>query len=194
MNPFDRAIVEWLNGLHGFAPFDNLMRIVATDYLMPLAFSLSLIALWFIGKGKEQRSLFQMAALQGTSAFGLANVGVWLINLTWDRPRPFEALPGRLDLLFYPPTDPSFPANPVAVGFAAGAAIWRVNRKFGTAVLVCSSIYGFSRLYAGVFWPTDIIGGAAVGVAVAWGTVWLGRVTEPLPTLAIRLARGLGLG
>ncbi len=193
MNPFDRAVLVWLNSLHGFAPFDGLMRVIATDYLLPLAFAMSLVALWFIGKGREQRFNYQMAALQGMCSLGFSNIAVWQINLAWDRPRPFELLPGQLDLLFYPPTDPSFPANPVAVGFAVGAAIWRVNRRFGAAVLVCATLYGFSRVYAGVFWPTDIIGGAAVGVVGTWGAVWFGRLLEPLPTLAIRLGRALGL-
>ncbi|MSQ09228.1 MAG: phosphatase PAP2 family protein [Dehalococcoidia bacterium] len=193
MNLFDRATLEWLNGLHGFAPLDGAMRVIATDYLLPLAFALSLVALWFIGKGREQRFNFQMTVLHGMFAVGLANVAVWQINLAWDRPRPFEALPGQLDLLFYPPTDPSFPANPVAVGFAVGAAIWRVNRMFGAAVLVSAAFFGFSRVYAGVFWPTDIIGGAAVGMVGAWGAVWFRRLLEPLPTLFIRVARAVGL-
>ena len=36
MTSIDANIVIWLNGLSGnFAAFDNLMRIVASDYLMP---------------------------------------------------------------------------------------------------------------------------------------------------------------
>ena len=194
MNPFDREVLLWLNGLSGrFQPFDDLMRVVASDYVMPLVFSVTLIGLWFAGRGRETRARYQMAALVGMSSVGLANVAVWLLNITWMRPRPFLVLGDELDLLFYPPTDPSFPANPVAIGFAAGSAVWRASPRLGAAVCVAAALFGFSRLYAGVFWPTDIIGGAAVGVLVTWFAVWLGRVLEPLPTLAIRLGRAFGL-
>jgi undecaprenyl-diphosphatase len=194
MNPFDRALVEWLNGLHGFEPFDGLMRVVTGDYLMPVLFSGALIALWFAGRGREEGPRYQMGALVGMSAVGLSNVAVFALNSAWPRPRPFESLPGELDLLFYPPTDPSFPANVVAIGFAAASAAWRVNRRSGAVLFACAALLGFSRVYAGVSWPTDVAGGAVVGVLVTLGTVCLGRLLEPLPTLALRLARGFGLG
>jgi undecaprenyl-diphosphatase len=194
VNPFDRELLVWLNGLSGrFQPFDDLMRVMASDYLMPLVFSVALVGLWFAGRGREKRERYQMSALVGMGAIGLANVAVWLLNISWARPRPFAVLGDELDLLFYPPTDPSFPANAVAVGFAAGSAAWRASPRLGATVCTAAALLGFSRVFAGVFWPTDIIGGAAVGVLVTWGAVWLGRVLEPLPTLAIRLGRALGL-
>ena len=48
MNPVDRELVIWLNGLQGNVTIiDDLARIIATDYLMPLAFSLAMFAMWF---------------------------------------------------------------------------------------------------------------------------------------------------
>ena len=132
MNTIDANIVIWLNGLSGNVKlFDDLMRLVASDYLMPLVFSLAMFGLWFSGKTPAQRVKYQVQMLVGISALALANVVVWLINITWDRPRPFVDYGDQLNLLFYPPTDPSFPANPVAVGFAVGMAAWTLNRKFG---------------------------------------------------------------
>ncbi|MEX0762601.1 MAG: phosphatase PAP2 family protein [Dehalococcoidia bacterium] len=195
MNPFDTNIILWLNGQAGkFQVFDDLMRIIASDYLMPLVFSAAMLALWFAGRTRRERFRFQMAMLIGISAIGISNLLVMLLNLAWDRPRPFVHLGDELTLLFYPPTDPSFPANPVAIGFAAGAAAWMVNRKLGIALFMAAAVYGFSRVYAGVFYPTDIIGGAAVGVAATWLTAFLGRVLQPIPALAIRLARAFALG
>jgi membrane-associated phospholipid phosphatase len=46
-------------------------------------------------------------------------------------------------------------------------------------------------LYAGVFYPSDIIGGAIVGVAVYGFTSYLRRFLEPLITGFVRLIRGL---
>ncbi|MCH7969527.1 MAG: phosphatase PAP2 family protein [Chloroflexi bacterium] len=192
MNSLDADLVIWLNGLSGnVVIFDDLMRLVASDYLMPLTFSLGMLALWLSGRNPVERAKYQLATLVGISALALSNGAVWLINITWDRPRPFVDHGDQLNLLFYPPTDPSFPANPVAIGFASAAAAWSVNRKFGWWLFAAATVYGFSRLYAGVFYPTDIIGGAIVGVAVFGFTTYLRRFLEPLVTTFIRLIRGL---
>jgi len=194
MNPVDREIVLWLNGLAGNVKLlDDLVRITASDYLMPLLFSAVMFGMWFAGSAAEQRRRYQYALLIGISSIGLSNVGVVLLNLAWDRPRPFASL-DEINLLFYRSTDPSFPANPVAIGFAAGAAAWMVNRRLGYWLFGAALVFGFSRVYAGVFYPTDIAGGAAVGIVVTWATTYLHRFFQPITYLFIRLVRGLALG
>ena len=192
MNFIDVDLVIWLNGLSGNVKiFDDLIRLIASDYLMPLVFSLAMFGLWFSGKNPAERMRYQLTTLIGISALSLSNVVVWLINIMWDRPRPFVEHGDELNLLFYPPTDPSFPANPVAVGFAAAMAAWSINRKFGWWMFAAAALYGFSRLYAGIFYPTDILGGAVVGIAVYWFTLYLRRFLEPFVTSFIALIRGL---
>jgi undecaprenyl-diphosphatase len=192
LNSIDADIVIWLNGLSGNVKvFDDLMRVVASDYLMPLVFSLAMFGLWFSGKNPAERVKYQLTMLVGISALSLSNVVVWLFNIMWDRPRPFVEHGDQLNLLFYSPTDPSFPANPVAVGFAAATAAFTVNRNFGLWMFAAATLFGFSRLYAGVFYPTDIYGGAVVGVMAYVFTMYLKRFLEPLITGFVRLIRGL---
>jgi undecaprenyl-diphosphatase len=192
VNSLDTSIVIWLNGLSGnIKIFDDLMRIVASDYLMPLVFSLGMFGLWFSGKTPAQRVMYQLTMLVGISALSISNVVVWLFNITLERPRPFVEHGDQLNLLFYPPTDPSFPANPVAVGFAAATAAWTINRKFGWWMFAAASLFGFSRLYAGVFYPSDIVGGAVVGIAIYGFTTYFRRFLEPMITSFVRLIRGL---
>ena len=73
-------------------------------------------------------------------------------------------------------------------------AAWTVNRKFGLWLFAAASLYGFSRVYVGVFYPTDIVGGALVGIAVYGFTSYLRRALEPLITMVVRLARGFSVG
>ena len=194
MNSFDTNLVVWFNGLAGHVRWlDALALILASDYLLPLGFSVLMFGLWFTGRTRPARERIQFIVLVGISAIGLSNVAVVLLNLAWPRVRPYDALP-QINLLFYPSTDPSFPSNPVAVGFAAGAAAWMVNRKLGYTVCVLAFLYGLARMYAGVFYLTDVVGGAVVGVVVTWATLWLFRACRPIPQLAIRIVRGLALG
>lgn len=192
MNSLDADMVIWLNGLSGnMKIFDDLMRMIASDYLMPLVFSLAMFGLWFSGKSPAQRMKYQLTMLTGISALSIANIVVWLFNITLERPRPFVDHGEQLNLLFYPPTDPSFPANPVAVGFAAATAAWTINRKFGWWMFAAATLFGFSRLYAGVFYPSDIVGGAIIGIAIYGFTSYLRRFLEPAITSFVRLIRGL---
>ena len=195
MNSIDASLLIWLNGLSGSVKiFDDLMRVIASDYLMPLVLSLSMFGLWFSGKTPFQRMTYQLTTLMGISALLISNAVVWLFNSLWHRPRPFLDHSDELNLLFYSPTDPSFPANPVAICFAVATAAWVVNRQFGWWLFAAASLYGFSRVYAGVFYPTDIVAGALVGIAVYGFTSYLRRLLEPLVTMMVRLARGFSVG
>ena len=194
MNPIDRALVLWLNGLSGnVSLIDDLARIIATDYLMPLVFSLAMFGLWFAGRTAAERERFHYWVLVGISSIGLSNVGVVLFNVAWKRPRPYVAF-DEIELLFYRATDPSFPANPVAIGFAAGSAAWMANRKLGYWLFGAALVYGMARVYAGVFYPSDVLGGAAVGVVITWASTYVHRLFQPITNLFIRLTRGLALG
>ena len=99
MNSIDASLLIWLNSLSGHIKIlDDLMRLIASDYLMPLVFSLSMFWLWFSGKTPSQRMTNQLTALTGISALSISNVVVWLINSLWNRPRPFLDHPDELTL------------------------------------------------------------------------------------------------
>ncbi len=194
MNVFDREVLLWLNGFVGrFEPFDDAMRLLASDYLIPPVVALVLFATWFAGKDAVTREFYQRKVLIGAAAVGLSNAVIAGLNAAWHRPRPFIPMGDDLTLLFYPPTDPSFPANPTAVGFAVVAALWKVSPRLRVALIVLSVLIGFSRMYGGVFYLTDIVAGAAVGVLVAYGTGWLFRLFDPTVNLFIRFCRALAL-
>lgn len=64
----------------------------------------------------------------------------------------------------------SFPSGHTASSFAAAYAYYRCStqKRWGIAALVLAGLIGFSRLYVGVHYPTDVIGGALIGIFAAW--------------------------
>ena len=83
------------------------------------------------------------------------------------RMRPFT-VNTAIELLIPPPTDFSFPSGHTYASFASATAICRNNRKIGVPALILASLIAFSRLYLYVHYPSDVLGGAVVGLAAAW--------------------------
>ncbi len=71
----------------------------------------------------------------------------------------------------------SFPSGHSTISFAAATMILLLTwdskyRWIGPAAFVVAAMIGLSRIYRGVHWPTDVLGGACCGVASAC-LVWL---------------------
>ena len=188
----DDRIVLWLSQWVGLWPaVDWPAKVLVSDYFVPCAVGLCLVALWFTGDA-QKRDSHQRAVIRALATVGFASWVVLILNDHYFRLRPFAE--HDLDLvLFYAPTDSSFPAHPATVGFALAAGIWGGNRRVGAAAYVLAALWGAARVFAGVFYPSDILAGAAIGVvvsqAVALG-LWL---IEPLPTWVLGGARRLHL-
>ncbi len=175
----DGAIVRWLNGGVGrFAPLDALMEVLVSDYFVPVTGSLLLLGLWLYGRGADRLGN-QVLTIVGASAIGVASGLTTLVNGLLFRPRPF--VDHELVLLFYEPTDSSFPSNAAAVGFALATAVFLRHRRTGAALYVLAFLWGFARVYAGVHYPTDVIGGAVLGTAtgIAMTLLWRWLIAVP---------------
>lgn len=89
------------------------------------------------------------------------------------RIRPCDVNPS-IQLLIKRPDDFSFPSGHTAVSFAAVAALYFAGeRKLWIPALALAVIIAFSRLYLYVHYPTDILGGIAVGIFAGYAGNWI---------------------
>ena len=87
------------------------------------------------------------------------------------RIRPYEVVEG-LKLLIEPQSDFSFPSGHTCASIGAALAMYPfLERKWGIPLVILAVLISLSRLYVGVHYPTDVLGGAVVGVLAAWGAV-----------------------
>lgn len=70
-------------------------------------------------------------------------------------------------LLITNPWDYSFPSGHTMHAFAASVVVLLHNRRAGILVIAMSVVMAFSRMYLFVHFPTDILGGAIVGILAA---------------------------
>lgn len=74
-----------------------------------------------------------------------------------------------VQLLISRPHDYSFPSGHTAASFAAVSGLWFSGRKkWSIAALLPACLIAFSRLYLYVHYPTDILGGMAVGIMAGY--------------------------
>ena len=189
---FDFQLFRLINNLAGHnALLDGLVRLLVNEYFLTTIMSLILVIFWFEGQDRDQRERNQSAILRALIVLFIANVILKLCNLVYFRPRPFVG--HEVNLLFYQPTDSSFPSNPATVGFSVATAIWLYNRRPGALLLVLATLFGLARIYCGVHYPSDIIAGALLGALSAYLVVRKGGFIDPVISLIIRTGRRLYL-
>ena len=110
-------------------------------------------------------------------AIGFVTTNLVLKNLI-ARDRPWLHLE-QLVVLINEHDPNSFPSGHTTCAFAfAGAALCTAPRRWMKWVaLVLAILMGFSRLYVGVHYPSDVLAGVAVGMLAGW---LAGRVTTKL--------------
>ena len=138
-------------------------------------------------------------ALYGVASLAVASVtantlGKWCVNRR--RPTP-DAVPA-VRRLARQPASPSFPSGHAAsaAAFATGLAL--ESRGWGAVVVPVAALVGFSRVYTGAHYPTDVLAGVVLGAgaAVAVRAVLTSRLPSPPgqpPVVAPALPRGRGL-
>ncbi|OGX18370.1 MAG: hypothetical protein A3K83_06015, partial [Omnitrophica WOR_2 bacterium RBG_13_44_8b] len=97
--------------------------------------------------------------------------GITLTYLTVDflkgwvaRPRPFEVLSG-VNLLVKAGGF-SFPSGHTAMAFMAQTVLSYGFKKWRIALFILAFFVGVARIYAGVHYPLDVLGGIVVGMGV----------------------------
>jgi len=124
------------------------------------------------------------------ASMGIANLLIFILNaILHDRLRPFEAFPDKVHLIYYPPTDPSFPSNAAAASFALAAGIWVYNRKLGYILSIPAIIISFGRVYMGIHYPLDIVGGFALAIVATGIVAAVMKLGRPIFDRLLKLMR-----
>jgi diacylglycerol kinase family enzyme/membrane-associated phospholipid phosphatase len=149
--------------------------------------------LWFALAGSMSLTRsrpVRRAALRGLAAQGLASATANLIGKSLvRRARPAAELTPLIRQLRRPPTTSSFPSGHTAsaAAFATGVALEHPRLALPVAALAVG--VGLSRVVTGVHYPSDVVAGAAIGVAAGLVTTRWWPTVPPTPADAPDAAR-----
>jgi undecaprenyl-diphosphatase len=159
--------VEQLRSPGLTAVMQSLSAIGAGEVEIPIALLLSL-RLSLIRRRPEAAG-YAAATLSGWAAYGVAK---WIFERP--RPRVIPRIAGAGGGWY---SFPSGHATMAPLVFGLGLLIWSAPWPRATRVAllllaaVCSLLIGFSRVYLGVHWPTDVLAGLLLGTG--WAATWV---------------------
>ena len=163
--PFEFAFLDWLYQFRN--PVMNTISIFF-DYAgahgeIWIAFTLLLLLF-----RRTRKAGFAMAV----ALVLYMAAGHFFLKPLFARPRPCD-VDTAITILVKRPHGHSFPSGHTASAFAAAFALWLQNRKLGVPALVLAAFIAFTRLYLYVHFPTDVLGGLVLGLALGALASWL---------------------
>lgn len=170
----NRTIFLWINATPATPHWLDACALLIADYAIWIV-PVTLACMWFAAED-ERREVAVRATVVGFAALGVNQ----LIGLAWYHPRPFVIGLGHTLLAHAP--DSSFPSDHVTLLSAMSFTfLYNGKRRLGMMMLAVDIAVAWSRIFVGVHFPFDMIGGAIVAWATyasssaiwrAWGTAF----------------------
>jgi undecaprenyl-diphosphatase len=168
MIALDHRLERWVVS-HRAEPLDTLF--VALSHIGSYGivwFTLAVLVVWML----RRPLAFPLVLL----AYALASATTDLLKSAIDRARPLD------HPLVTEPTTFSFPSGHAATSFACAATLaWALPARWAVPLFVLAAAIAWSRVYVGVHYPLDVLGGALLGLLVAIALRWLVRALRRSP-------------
>ncbi len=159
----DLKVFFFFNNLAGKWPFFDKTVIFFADHFEYFAVAAFLVFVVFSAYSRREKLRISLVA--AISVIISRGIITEIIRYFYHRPRPFSVYP---IIQLVTDTHYSFPSGHAAFFFALAIAIYFYNKKWGIGFFAAAILMTLARVIAGVHYPSDILGGAVIGILSAW--------------------------
>ena len=157
----------------------SLVSICANDFVYVL---IAISVLWFLVKTLKTypvregwRNLLSAFLIKGIVIFAIP-VGISVlisetISSLYVRQRPFVVDP-KVRLLVPHGADGGMPSHHIAFMMTLVISVYFYDRRIAAILALLTLISGVARIGAGIHYPSDILAGAALGIAIVYIYRW----------------------
>ncbi|PGZ95228.1 undecaprenyl-diphosphatase [Bacillus pseudomycoides] len=152
----DYKIFRSINQLAGRYPSVNAIMIMISQKAR-YVYAFLLILMWF------RNRFYKKITIQATLSAGITLLINFFIKRFYFRARPFLDHNAHILPPIPPRMNSSFPSKHTMLAFAVATSILFYKRLLGYFMWLLAFLTGFSRIWSGQHYPSDIIGSALIG-------------------------------
>lgn len=157
----DYLLFTYINNFARKCLYVDAWGVFFADYLVYFLLAGAALIYFLVKKKEKLRYIFIVVSSVVLSRFVITE----LIRLIWHRSRPFVDY--QVNQVIEHSASGSFPSGHIAFLFALAAAVYFFNRKWGIVFFILSLIVGLARVFVGIHYPLDILGGIVIGIVSA---------------------------
>jgi len=155
----DQSIFNFIYNLSGENQLLDFLGVFFADYAGYLLLLVVLITVFFFESWKKKIYYLSLISLSTLISRGIITE---LVRFFYYKSRPFEAL--EITPLITEATKAAFPSGHMAFYTALILPMFLVDGRKGLYMGVIVALMGLARVFVGVHWPLDILGGILTGL------------------------------